>query len=128
MIHLRAITLALPILTGAIAVLPDAATAGEACGGGRIAVGGTCTETAQVAAEIRDLVGRTIERDDLNAVILSVSVGDTPVLTEAWGESLAGVAATPDMHFRNGPIPIPSSTPLLLQLHPRQAPTLGDPP
>src|SRR3546814_18094319 len=85
MIHLRAITLALPILTGAIAVLPDAATAGEACGGGRIAVGGTCTETEQVAAEIRDLVGRTIERADLTADILSVSVGATPVLTEAWG-------------------------------------------
>jgi len=38
------------------------------------------------------------------------------LLTQAWGESMAGVPATVDMHFRNGAVAIPQVATVLLQL------------
>jgi len=42
--------------------------------------------------------------------------GDEVVLTQAWGESQAQVAATTDMHFRSGAVSIPMVSTVLLQL------------
>lgn len=97
------------------------------CDAGRIALGGSCVPVELAADGIRDLVDQAIETYDLNAAIVAVTVGDVPVLTQAWGASLAGVAATPDMHFRNGAIAIPYLTTLLLQLHDEGRLDLDDP-
>lgn len=40
--------------------------------------------------------------DHLQAVIVRVTIDGKEVVTEAMGESMTGVPATEDMHFRNG--------------------------
>ena len=51
----------------------------------------------------------------LRAAIVSVTVDGRPVLTQAWGESMAGVPATTAMHFRNGAVAIAYMSTLLLE-------------
>ena len=56
-------------------------------------------------------------RDDhLRAVIVKVSVDGKDVITRAFGESMTGVPATTDMHFRNGSVAIGYMSNVLLQL------------
>ncbi|MFX1767849.1 serine hydrolase [Paraburkholderia sp. A1RI-2L] len=52
----------------------------------------------------------------LNAIIFSASIGGKPVLTTAIGESVAGVPATTDMHFRVGMPAEQFETMLMLKL------------
>lgn len=103
------------------------ASAAVGCEGGKVAVGDACIGTGEAADGVRRLVDAAIAEYDLNAVVVSVRIGDTPVLTQAWGESLAGVPATPDMHFRNGAIAITYLTTLLLQLQDDGLLSLDDP-
>src|SRR5437762_1041382 len=42
----------------------------------------------------------------LNAVILRVTIAEREIVTEALGESMTGVPATTDMHFRKGAVAI----------------------
>jgi CubicO group peptidase (beta-lactamase class C family) len=53
---------------------------------------------------------------DLRAVIVRVTINGDEVATFARGESLAGVPATTDMHFRNGAVAISYVSTLLLML------------
>ena len=53
------------------------------------------------------MVERVRESSHLRAVIVRVTSGDQEVLTEAVGESMTGVPATTDMHFRNGAVASP---------------------
>jgi D-alanyl-D-alanine carboxypeptidase len=104
----------------ALALILAAGTAQAAdCPDGSIAIGSDCVEVDQAADQIRQLVREAISADDLEAVIVSVKVGEVPVLTEAWGESMTGVRATPDMHFRNGAVAIAYLATVLLQLQDR---------
>jgi CubicO group peptidase (beta-lactamase class C family) len=62
-----------------------------------------------------------IVRDDmtaahLKAVILRVTVDGKEIVTAAEGESMTGVPATTDMHFRNGAVAISYVATLLLEL------------
>ena len=52
----------------------------------------------------------------LRAAIVKVSVGGREVITKAYGESMPGVPATTDMHFRNGRVAISYVSIVLLQL------------
>ena len=52
----------------------------------------------------------------LRAVLLTVTVGDSEVVTHALGESMTGVPATTDMHLRNGAVAITYVSTLLLTL------------
>jgi CubicO group peptidase (beta-lactamase class C family) len=110
-----------------LAIAGSPAAPAAACQTGRIAVGDRCATGAEIADRIRAVVERTMRAADLKAALLAVSVGDTAVLTRAWGESMSGVPATPDMHFRNGAIAIPYLTTLLLQLHDEGLLSLDDP-
>jgi hypothetical protein len=83
-------------------ILAAGATQAADCPDGSIAIGSDCVEVDHAADQIRQLIHEAINADDLEAVIVSVKVGKVPVLTEAWGESMTGLQATPDMHFRNG--------------------------
>ena len=94
----------------AVAVLALTLAAGTAqaaeCRDGRITIAGECIGVDQAADQIRQLVSDAIGADHLQAVIASVRVGDTQVLRQAWGSSMTGVPATPEMHFRNGAVAI----------------------
>uniref|UniRef100_UPI000D43AC47 serine hydrolase domain-containing protein n=1 Tax=unclassified Variovorax TaxID=663243 RepID=UPI000D43AC47 len=94
-------------------------TAVPGCPGGQVLLEAGCTDTAQVAELVRGVVRDTMPALDLRSAIVSVAVGDTPVLTEAWGESAPGQPATTDMHWRIGSIAIAYQATALLQLQDR---------
>lgn len=79
------------------------------------------------AAEIDQLVQTFREQNGLRAVIVKVSVDGEEVITRAYGESMTGVPATPDMHFRNGAVAISYVATLLLQLVDEGKVSLDDP-
>lgn len=64
---------------------------------------------------------------DLKAVIVRVTIDGREVVTEAIGESITGVPATPEMHFRNGAVAISYVAMLLLQLVDERVVHLDDP-
>jgi CubicO group peptidase (beta-lactamase class C family) len=53
---------------------------------------------------------------NLRSVIVRVTIDDEEIITKAYGESMTGVPATTDMHFRNGAVAIPYVSTVLLQL------------
>ena len=57
-----------------------------------------------------------MREDHLKSVIVKVSIDGEDVLTRAFGESMTGVPATTDMHFRNGSVAIGYMANVLLQL------------
>ncbi|WP_369045436.1 serine hydrolase domain-containing protein [Sinomonas sp. P10A9] len=70
----------------------------------------------ELAAKVRGIVTDTMAKDRLRAVIVRVTVDGQAVITEAFGESMPGVPATTDMHFRNGAVAISYMSTALLQL------------
>ena len=68
------------------------------------------------ASEIDKIVRKIMAENDLKAVIAGVAVDGKPVFTKAWGESMTGVPATYDMHFRNGSVAIAYLGVVTLQL------------
>ena len=73
------------------------------------------TLTPATVAALRGVVRSTMADRHLRAAIVSVTVDGRPVLTQAWGESMAGVPATTAMHFRNGAVAIAYMSTLLLE-------------
>ena len=59
---------------------------------------------------------RAMEKYHLKAVLVRVTKGTEEVATLAMGESMTGVPATPEMHFRNGAVAISYLGTVLLQL------------
>lgn len=68
------------------------------------------------AAEIDQLIRTSMDENSLRAVLVKVTVDGEEVITRAYGESMTGVPATTDMHFRNGAVAISYVATLLLQL------------
>jgi len=116
------------LLAGAAALALAALLAGstEACDEGTVPLAGTCTPVTEVADTIRGILRDQIAALDLKSVIASVRIGDTDILTEAWGESMTGVPATTDMHFRNGAVAIAYLGTVLLQMAERGELSLDD--
>jgi CubicO group peptidase (beta-lactamase class C family) len=56
------------------------------------------------AAAIATIVQDAMRTEHLRAVIVKVSQGDQLVANQAFGESMDGVPATTDLHFRNGAV------------------------
>jgi CubicO group peptidase (beta-lactamase class C family) len=79
------------------------------------------------AAVIVGLVRDAMAQYDLKAAIVRVTIDGRGVVTEALGESMAGVPATTDMHFRNGAVAISYMATLLLQLVDQGVVGLDDP-
>lgn len=88
--------------------------------------GGSTADPALVAA-IEEAVETTMEERDVRAAIVRVMRGDEVVLMQAWGESVADVPATADMHFRSGAVSIPQVSTVLLQLVDEGTVALDDP-
>jgi CubicO group peptidase (beta-lactamase class C family) len=74
--------------------------------------GSTADKADAVMRVVRDFMGQA----HLKAVIVRVTKDGQKVVTEAVGDSMTGVPATPDMHFRNGAVAISYVSTLLLKL------------
>jgi CubicO group peptidase (beta-lactamase class C family) len=68
------------------------------------------------ADAIMKIVRDYMEEAHLKAVIVRVTVDGKEIVTAAEGESMTGVPATKDMHFRNGAVAISYVSTLLLKL------------
>jgi len=69
-----------------------------------------------LAASVDQTVQEAMRARHLRAVIVRVTVDGKEVITKAYGESMTGVPATVDMHFRNGAVAISYVSTLLLIL------------
>jgi CubicO group peptidase (beta-lactamase class C family) len=123
-------------LTRRETVTTGLALAGGALGAGsaRPAFAATLRQATPVAnapgdsaAAIIALARDIMEQQDVKAVILRVTIDGQEVVTEALGESMTGVPATTDMHFRNGAVAFFYVATLLLRLVDQQVVTLDDP-
>jgi CubicO group peptidase (beta-lactamase class C family) len=76
-----------------------------------------------IVAIARDIM----EQQDVKAVIVRVTIDGQEIVTEAMGESMTGVPATTEMHFRNGAVAFFYVSTLLLRLVDQQVITLDDP-
>ena len=98
-------------------------------GGGRAA---PATPTASPvagdpAARVVALAREAMTTAGLKAVIVRVTVDGRDLVTEAFGESMTGIPATTEMHFRNGAVAFSYMATLLLQFVDRKLITLDDP-
>ena len=83
------------------------------------------TDTTTADAVMR-IVRDTMAQAHLKAVIVRVTVDGKEVITQAVGESMTGVPATTDMHFRNGAVAISYVSTLLLKLVDEKKVSLDD--
>ena len=67
-------------------------------------------------AAVDQTVQNAIKERHLRSVIVRVLVDGKEIITRAYGESMTGVPATTDMHFRNGAVAISYVSTLLLML------------
>lgn len=72
------------------------------------------------------IVRDTMAESHLKAVLVRITVDGKEVVTQALGESMTGVPATTDMHFRNGAVAISYVSTLLLQLVDEKKVSLDD--
>ena len=103
---------ALVALAATTARLPTEAAPAEPSAQGQAAPSAQSAQAAQIIALVRD----AMEKYSLRAVIVRVTIDGKEVVTAAFGESMAGVPATTDMHFRNGAVAIAFVSTLLLTL------------
>ncbi len=64
---------------------------------------------------IESIVRSSMAENHLKAIIVQVRSNGTDVYTGAFGDSMTGVPATPDMHFRNGALAFTYMATLLLE-------------
>lgn len=76
------------------------------------------------AGTIEGIVRKAMVAQHLRAAIVQVRSNGSDVFTGAFGESMTGVPATPDMHFRNGALAFTYMSTLLLELVDRKKTTL----
>ena len=85
----------------------------------------TTTDNTKADAVMR-IVRDTMAEAHLKAVIVRVTVDGNEVVTQAVGESMTGVPATTNMHFRNGAVAISYVSTLLLKLVDEKKVSLDD--
>ncbi|MDQ3411649.1 MAG: beta-lactamase family protein [Chloroflexota bacterium] len=79
------------------------------------------------AAAIVAMAERALTDFDVRAIIVRVTVDGEELVTAAFGESMTGVPATSEMHFRNGSVAIAYMATLLLVLVDQGVVALDDP-
>jgi D-alanyl-D-alanine carboxypeptidase len=85
------------------------------------------TSESDPADHIVAIAKEAMKQYDLQAVILSVSIGNHNIVTTALGQSMTAVPATTQMHFRIGSVAIAYLTTLLLRLVDQKRIRLDDP-
>ena len=78
------------------------------------------------ADAVMRVVRDAMASEHLKSVIVRVTIDGQEVVTEALGESMTGVPATTNMHFRNGAVAISYVSTLLLKLVDEQKVSLDD--
>src|SRR5918999_5399123 len=81
-----------------------------------VAKGDSTPKQGPEAQKVAAAAKRAMEKYHLKAVLAKVTRGTEEVATVAMGESMTGVPATPEMHFRNGAVAISYLGTVLLQL------------
>ncbi|MEU9078193.1 serine hydrolase domain-containing protein [Kitasatospora sp. NPDC004745] len=119
---------ALTAVTALVAVSAPATTAGATgeTDRHRPCVGSPAPERGPALDALR-IAEQAKEELDLKSVILRVTADGREVLTAALGESMTGVPARPDMHFRNGNVAISYMGTALLRLVDEGVVGLDDP-
>jgi CubicO group peptidase (beta-lactamase class C family) len=79
-----------------------------------------------LAEVVTKLVQSQMTERHLRSVIVRVTVDGKEIVTRAFGESMTGVPATTDMHFRNGAVAISYVSTLLLMLVDEKTVSLDD--
>jgi CubicO group peptidase (beta-lactamase class C family) len=108
----------LAVALGLVTASPASATRTPSAAGASVAGQQEALASADAAqaAAIRKLVTETMASEHLRGVIVRTTENGKEILTQAFGESMTGVPATTDMHFRNGAVAISYISTLLLQL------------
>src|ERR1700761_9267154 len=101
--RIASVVVALSMLTGCGRSSPPAAAPPDSA------------DRAKADAVLR-VVHNFMTQAHLKAVIVRVTVDGKEIVTQAVGDSLTGVPATTDMHFRNGAVAISYVSTLLLKL------------
>jgi CubicO group peptidase (beta-lactamase class C family) len=76
----------------------------------------SAAEPASQAGTIATIAKDAMKQYHLMSIIVQVTSGGKQVYTGAMGESMSGVPATPDMHFRNGAMAFTYMSTMLLEL------------
>ncbi|WP_370148799.1 serine hydrolase domain-containing protein [Streptacidiphilus sp. EB129] len=122
---------ALALATAIVIATSLSATAGAAAGPGARHLPHGCVSSPEPhsgpARQVLDIAQQGKTRYGLNSVILKVTVGGRELVTSALGESMTGVPAEPDMHFRAGSVGIAYMGTVLLQLVDEHVVRLDDP-
>ena len=86
------------------------------------------TASADPAQEavVDSVVLGAMKQHFLRSAIVRVTIDGKEIITKAYGESMTGVPATTDMHFRNGAVAIAYVSTLLLQLVDEKKVSLDD--
>jgi CubicO group peptidase (beta-lactamase class C family) len=103
---------------------------GAAQGGASVTSGESSKPTSndqerQIAA-IKSLTRDAMKEYNLKALIVQVTAEGRNLYTEAFGESMSGIPATPAMHFRNGAMAFTYISTMLLELVDQKKVTLDD--
>jgi CubicO group peptidase (beta-lactamase class C family) len=97
-----------------------ASGSGEPSGGSTsnttVGQNGSTPKQGSAAEEVAVAAKRAMEKYNLKAVLVRVTKGTEEVATLVMGESMTGVPATVEMHFRNGAVAISYLGTVLLQL------------
>lgn len=89
-----------------------------------VAPGAVCAAAPASPASIANIVRTSMARNHLKAAIVQVRVNGRNLYTGAFGDSMTGVRATPNMHFRNGALAFTYMSTLLLEFVDRRKVTL----
>ncbi|MGE4428074.1 MAG: serine hydrolase domain-containing protein [Solirubrobacteraceae bacterium] len=106
----------LSIAAACAAVGPPPATAAKRCGPERFDRGGTCTSYRAAAKRAVGITRSVIGAEGGRAAIVRIQIGGRTLVDRGFGQSVEGVPASKDMHFRPGAMVIPMLSTLLLQL------------
>lgn len=97
-----------------------------ACPKGEIVAKDGCVSIDEAKRQIDSIVTAAMKEHRLKAVIAGVAVKGENIVLDAWGESMTGVPATPEMHFRNGAVAIAYIGTVLLQLQDKKVLSVDD--
>lgn len=114
--------IALVAVVASLAMAPTASAASAppsraaACVAPRLQTADGCVSRAAARRQIEAIVRDEMAQQGLKAAIVRVDTGPRPLLSRAYGQSMAGVPANTRMHFRIGSMAIPYLITVLLQL------------
>ncbi|MBV8463340.1 MAG: beta-lactamase family protein [Acidimicrobiales bacterium] len=104
---------------GAVTAMAVLSLVAAACSTSGAASGSPPATPAPAASvqndHVTSIVRAEMAQQNLRGVIVEITKGGTVVSRQAFGVSLTGEPATPDMHFRNGAVAFEYLTTLLLQ-------------